>query len=145
MYGGGGSNARLAFRKRMAEQAAFNARYQAAKNTKASKSIVAQVGNLFTAAPEVEKAVNKTVIAAEKAQKAATQMEQSIPTPAAASALVSETSAAVVQANNAVNKSKKLLNLAKNVNAIANRLRSMTSTSGGKRRTRRRRTHRRRN
>lgn len=118
------------------------AKNKAAANAQASKSIVSKVTNLFSTAPAVETAVNKTMIAAENAQEAAIQMEQSIPTPAAASALVGETQTAVAQATVAANKSKNLLNLAKNVNAIANRLRSMTSTSGGRRR---RRTHRRRN
>jgi hypothetical protein len=76
-------------------------------------------------------------------EEAAKRMEQSIPTPAAASALVSETQTAVAQANAAVNKSKNLLKLAENANAIAKKLRNMTSTAGGRRR--RHRTHRRRN
>jgi hypothetical protein len=143
MYGGAGSNARVAFRKRMAEQKAFNAKYQAAKNkaaanAQASKSIVSTVSNMFSAAPAVEKAVNNTVIAAENAQAAVTKVRQNN-SPAAAAVAVNNTQIAVSNATAAVNKSRNLLNLANRANSLAKNLRSMTGGRRRGRRTRRRR------
>ena len=151
------ANAQAAKNKAARKQAEAN---QAARNEAARKQAEANqgsanltitnrmteaVGELLGTAPKVETAVSETVSAANGVQEAATQMKQNN-SSSAASALVSETSTAVAKANNAVNNSKKLLNLAKNVNAIATRLRNMTKTAGGKRRSRRKhRTRRRRN
>ena len=151
------ANAQAAKNKAARKQAEAN---QAAKNEAARKQaegnqgsanltitnrMTEAVGKLLGTTPKVETAVSETVSAANGVQEAATQMKQNN-SSSAASALVSETSTAVAKANNAVNNSKKLLNLAKNVNAIATRLRNMTTTSGGKRRTRRKHcTRRRRN
>jgi hypothetical protein len=118
---------------------------QGSANLTITNRMTEAVGKLLGTTPKVETAVSETVSAANGVQEAATQMKQNN-SSSAASALVSETSTAVAKANNAVNNSKKLLNLAKNVNAIATRLRNMTTTSGGKRRTRRKHcTRRRRN
>lgn len=127
MYGGVGSNARVAFRKRMAANAAFNAKKlenntlkqmysmgnnaaanaKAASNVKAANKMATAVGSLFSAAENTQTAVKQI------AQNGPSNMS-SVPT----------------------NKAKNLLNLANRANALARNLRSMT---GGKRRTRRRR------
>ena len=121
MYGGGGSNARLAFRKRMAEQAAFNARYQAAKNTKAAANVKAAANALAIANANAKKAANLATVSSLK-------------------------SAVAAAARNASTKSRNISNtISAKFNALANQANSINQATGGKRRTRRRRTHRRRN